>query len=86
MLFDPSPKDNRKDFFDRENEIEKLKELRAPITLVLGLRRTGKSSLIKIGINELNLPYIYLDLRKFEEKITFLIRICFLNFKRRLTD
>ncbi|AAK41763.1 ATP-binding protein [Saccharolobus solfataricus] len=68
MLFDTSPKDNRKDFFDREKEIEKLKGLRAPITLVLGLRRTGKSSIIKIGINELNLPYIYLDLRKFEER------------------
>ncbi|QIW24547.1 ATP-binding protein [Sulfolobus sp. S-194] len=68
MLFDTSPKDNRKDFFDREKEIEKLKELRTPITLVLGLRRTGKSSLIKVSLNELNIPYIYLDLRKFEEE------------------
>ncbi|WP_240931259.1 ATP-binding protein [Acidianus sulfidivorans] len=67
MLFDPNPKTERVDFFDREKEIEKLKELKTPITLVLGLRRTGKSSLIKIALNEMNLPYIYLDLRKFEE-------------------
>ncbi|AFZ70726.1 putative ATPase (AAA+ superfamily) [Caldisphaera lagunensis DSM 15908] len=67
MLFDITPKHNRKDFFDREEEIEKLKELRTPILLVLGLRRTGKSSLIRISLNELNLPYIYLDLRMFEQ-------------------
>lgn len=68
MLFDPAPKDSRDDFFDREKEIEKIKSLSSPITLILGLRRTGKSSIIKISIKELNLPNIYIDLRKFEEK------------------
>lgn len=68
MLFDPVPKTRREDFFDREEEIEKVKSLLSPITLILGLRRTGKSSLIKISLNELKHPYLYVDLRKFEEK------------------
>ncbi len=67
MYFDPSPKESRKDFFDREKEVKQLKSLNSRIILVLGLRRTGKSSLVKIALNELNLPYIYIDLRKFEE-------------------
>jgi len=68
LLFDPAPKSSRRDFFDREAEIERVKSLSSPITLVLGLRRTGKSSVILISLNELGLPYIYVDLRKFEEK------------------
>jgi AAA+ ATPase superfamily predicted ATPase len=68
VLFDIAPKHDRKDFFDRDEEIEKLKELRTPIILVLGLRRTGKSSIIRISLNELKVPYIYLDLRMFEER------------------
>jgi len=43
------------------------KSLSSPIMLVLGLRRSGKSSVIRIALNELNFPYIYIDLRKFEE-------------------
>ncbi|NAY89192.1 MAG: AAA family ATPase [Desulfurococcales archaeon] len=68
MIFDPVPKESRKDFFNREDEIERIKSLSSPITLVLGFRRTGKSSVIRIALNELNFPYIYIDLRKFEEK------------------
>jgi len=69
LLFDITPKDDRKDFFDRDEEIEKVKNLSSPITLVLGLRRTGKSSLIKVALKEMNHPYIYVDLRKFEERV-----------------
>ncbi|MGB9730371.1 MAG: AAA family ATPase [Thermoprotei archaeon] len=68
MLFSPEPKENRSDFFDKDEELERLKALSSPIILVLGLRRTGKSSLIKIALNELRLSSIYIDLRKFEEK------------------
>ena len=38
MPFDPAPKSSRRDFFDREAEIEGVKSLSSPITLVLGLR------------------------------------------------
>ncbi|ARM76679.1 AAA family ATPase [Acidianus manzaensis] len=78
MLFNPTPKDERKDFFDKEKEMEQLKELRTPLILVLGLRRTGKSSLIKISTKELEHEKgtitIYIDLRKFEEKNYFSYR------------
>lgn len=73
MLFDPAPKIRREDFFDRE--IERVKSLLSPITLVLGLRRTGKSSLIRISLEELGYPYIYVDLRKFRRKFTSTIKI-----------
>jgi AAA+ ATPase superfamily predicted ATPase len=68
LYFDPAPKDRREDFFDREEELERLKSLSSPIILVLGLRRTGKSSLIRIALRELGRPYVYLDMRKFEER------------------
>lgn len=83
MIFDPVPKESRKDFFDREEEIEKIKSLSSPITLVLGLRRTGKSSVIRIALSELDLPYVYVDLRKFEEKGYISYRIWSWNYKGR---
>jgi Predicted ATPase (AAA+ superfamily) len=70
VLFDLLPKEDRNDLFDREEELNKLKGLEglySPITLVLGFRRTGKSSLIKVALKELGLPSIYIDLRRFEE-------------------
>nr|WP_281360028.1 ATP-binding protein [Metallosphaera tengchongensis] len=39
--------------------------------MVSGLRRTGKSSVVMISIGELKFPYIYIDLRRFEEKSYF---------------
>ncbi|BCS94350.1 AAA family ATPase [Metallosphaera javensis (ex Sakai et al. 2022)] len=69
MLFDPAPKEDRRDFFDRESELKKLKALSSPIALTLGLRRTGKSSLIRIALKELSFPSIYLDLRRFDRKV-----------------
>ncbi|MEW9491631.1 MAG: ATP-binding protein [Candidatus Aramenus sulfurataquae] len=68
MLFDLTPKEDRRDFFDREREIESVKSLSSPITLVLGLRRTGKSSVLRIALNELGVPSVYVDLRKFEDR------------------
>ncbi|MDT7891860.1 MAG: ATP-binding protein [Thermoproteota archaeon] len=70
MLFDPRPKSQRKELFDREKEIYELKEslLRLPLTLLLGIRRIGKTSVLKVALNELDLPYVYLDLRMLEEE------------------
>ncbi len=66
MYFDPRPKTSRGDLFDREAEVEAVKALRAPITLVLGLRRSGKSSVILVAASELSHPVVYIDARKFE--------------------
>ncbi|MEM0053538.1 MAG: ATP-binding protein [Nitrososphaeria archaeon] len=84
MLFSPEPKSSRKDFFDKEEELERLKKLPSPINLVVGLRRTGKSSLIRICLNELNLPSIYIDLRKFEDKGYITYKDFILDFEEKV--
>ena len=53
LLFDPKPKEDPKDLFDGEKEMEKLKfGVNYPITLLLGIRKSGKSSIVKILMNE----------------------------------
>jgi len=72
MLFSPRPKENREDLLDREEELESFSrflESEGPICLILGLRRTGKSSLLRVGLNVSNFPSIVIDLRVLEEKI-----------------
>ena len=64
VLFDLLPKEDRNDLFDREEELNKLKgleDLYSPITLVLGFRRTGKSSLIKVALKESEFSNFLLD-------------------------
>lgn len=67
MLFDIKPKEKREDLFGRGEELNKLlRALRSePITLLLGIRRIGKTSLLKVCLNELD-SYVYFDLRKLE--------------------
>ncbi|MCC6054101.1 MAG: ATP-binding protein [Thermosphaera sp.] len=65
MLFDVRPKERRSDLYDFERELEELKRglERTPITLLIGVRRTGKTSLLKVALSELGYPYVYLDTR-----------------------
>ncbi|QIW25345.1 ATP-binding protein [Sulfolobus sp. S-194] len=70
MIFDERPKDNRKDLFDREIEIEKIEKAvtsRKPLILILGVRRIGKTSVLQTALNELNENWILLDCRKLKE-------------------
>lgn len=62
-VFDPRPKNRLEDFFDRESELKLFRESvhLSPLTLVLGLRRYGKTSLILTGLNEFRVKYVYLD-------------------------
>ncbi len=62
-LFDPRPKRDPRDFFDRERELrEFIRYVRgSPLTLVLGLRRYGKTSLILTGLESSGMKYIYID-------------------------
>jgi len=64
MLFSEKPKTRLEDFFDRRDELKQFSSLveRSPV-VVKGIRRIGKSSLIKVGLSLLEQPYIYLDLR-----------------------
>ena len=63
ILFDTRPKSRREDFFDRDKEIEELKDiiLHKDFAAVLGIRRIGKTSLVKVTLNELS-DYISLSI------------------------
>jgi hypothetical protein len=60
-------KTKREDFFDMDEEFNTLRsELLDPYTrmvVIKGLRSTGKSSLIRVALNETGLPHILIDLR-----------------------
>ncbi len=63
MLFELKPKRRRIDLFDREREFEEVLEAfkKYPVILSTGLRRVGKSSLIRVSIEESKFPSIELD-------------------------
>jgi AAA+ ATPase superfamily predicted ATPase len=67
MLFDVAPKERRADFYDRHVELNEVLEalrLGERLVLVYGIRRIGKSSLIKVALSEANAPYIFIDTRE----------------------
>jgi len=66
MLFDLRPKESRSDLYDREDVLEGLERSLSrgdPLILVLGLRRYGKTSVLKVFLNECKCPFVYLDCR-----------------------
>lgn len=64
MLFDLRPKERREDIFDREKEFKDLEKSveKYPLTLLLGIRRVGKSSILRAYLNEN--PGILIDCRE----------------------
>jgi len=59
------------DLFDREEELRKLIGAIVrddPLILILGLRRIGKTSLLRVGLNKLGYHSIVIDCRVFEGK------------------
>ena len=65
MLFSPEPKTRRQDLYDFNRELSALvTALRAErLTLVTGLRRTGKTSLLRVALGEAGVTYLYVDVR-----------------------
>ncbi len=67
MLFRLGVKKSRQEFFNFDEELEKfINGLRDRITrmvVVKGIRRSGKSSLIHVGLSEVKLPSIVIDIR-----------------------
>ena len=63
MYFDPKPKKRKEDLYDREKELEEFeKSLKtSPLTVVTGIRRLGKTSLILVGLSDK--PSVVVDLR-----------------------
>ncbi len=65
MYFDPLPKRNRNDLFDRENELAQFSDALtySSLIVILGLRRTGKTSFMNVALSESGQPHIVLDMR-----------------------
>ncbi len=66
MYFDTRPKRRREDLYDREGELREFEnslKSNNPLTVITGIRRLGKTSLLLVGLNELDLPYILVDFR-----------------------
>ncbi len=65
MLFDLEPKSRREDLYDFKAELRNLVNgiINDKIIVIRGLRRTGKTSLMRVALNEVGYPYIYLDVR-----------------------
>lgn len=66
MLFDPEPKKEKRDFYDREAELHELLESieKEKFVVIQGIRRLGKSSLLNVALAESKRPFVKLDLRE----------------------
>lgn len=67
MYFDEEPKHSPEDFYNRESELKEfLDSVRAgrKLILILGLRRTGKTSLLNVGLALAGLPCLIVDVRE----------------------
>ena len=66
MLFDPEPKKRIEDFYNREAELQELLRSfkKEKLVVIQGIRRLGKSSLLNVGLQQSQLPFIKLDLRE----------------------
>ncbi len=66
MLFDLRPKTSREDLFNRDQELQSLLQaikLKEPLIVVYGLRRMGKSSLVKVALNMVKQPSLMIDVK-----------------------
>ncbi len=71
MLFDPKPKEKKNDLYNYDRElnliVRELRDPKTPLIVIKGLRRTGKSSILRVALNEAKLNYVLVDFREFEE-------------------
>ncbi|MCD6488342.1 MAG: ATP-binding protein [Desulfurococcales archaeon] len=90
MLFDVVPKERREDFYDRDEELSGILEalrLGERLVIVYGVRRIGKSSLVKVALRESKLPYVLVDVRELyysENMVTipYLVKYLIDGFKK----
>lgn len=75
MYFNPQVKDDRKDFFNFEviqEELKKaLRDKLVPLIAIYGLRRTGKTSLVKVVLNSLGRKHVWIDSRNISSRDDF---------------
>ncbi len=69
MLFRPGVKESKVDFYNFEMELKGVIEALISeihrMIVIKGVRRTGKSSLLRVSLNESSLPHLLIDLREF---------------------
>ncbi len=66
MLFDVNPKERREDLYDRERELEKVFEalrLGERLLVIYGIRRVGKSSVLRVALKEAGVPHAIVDMK-----------------------
>ncbi|AWR99859.1 AAA family ATPase [Metallosphaera hakonensis] len=64
IFFDGRPKETREDLYDREEELNSLRSaVSEPIVLLTGIRRIGKTSILKVFLNSVGLPHALVDSR-----------------------
>ena len=66
MLFDVNPKERREDLYDRDAELAEV--LRAiglgeRLVVVYGVRRVGKTSLVRVAVGEAGVPFVLVDVK-----------------------
>lgn len=75
MYFNPQVKNSRDDFFNFEVIQEELKKAirdkTTPLIAVYGLRRTGKTSLIRVVLNSLGKKHVWIDSRNISSRDDF---------------
>jgi len=64
LLFSTRPKERREDLYDRDKEIEMIKDsiFRGEWITVLGMRRIGKTSVVNVAVNESGSIRVRVDL------------------------
>jgi hypothetical protein len=69
MLFSTRPKESREDLYDREREIEILKDSirRKDWIAVLGIKRVGKTSVVNVAVRETDSMSLKLNLMKLHD-------------------
>ncbi|MCW4000838.1 MAG: ATP-binding protein [Candidatus Bathyarchaeota archaeon] len=65
MFFDPRPKIKKEDLYGRNQELAQFQNAitYAPLIVITGLRRTGKTSFLNVAMAESKQPYTIMDLR-----------------------
>lgn len=89
MFFDERPKQRKKDLYDFDPELKSLRtavKRRVPLVVLVGLRRTGKTSLLLTGLNEISVPSVVLDLRSLASQAYGTRKDLLLEFERGLNQ
>lgn len=79
MYFNPQVKEKKEDFFNFEVLQEELKaaleDKSIPLIAIHGLRRTGKTSLVRVVLNSMKKKYVWIDSRTISSKDEFFLSL-----------